>query len=898
MAAEEGLNLGRVIQAVGSADTPQRQMEIIQNAMGKVSIRQATEYWNDIAERSLDDLAYAKAFLLFMDIPMMGKVVGKKGLGQLQFTLKGSDKYTRLLEIFDIMARMDAKSVRVVKAKAAMLFQLLYLVMDRIREEGLPVLRLTAPEVVLRLLNQDDVGEKKLHVDLNNFGKAYWNIMVEQLKEADFRSKDKVVYEMLLNDSLISQYESGSILASSGAGGAGEARLSDAVLGRLGTNIIKRLNLLLRTTQMYQSADHPSVSAALESLLNTIENALQGRESLTLSRLGGELLIEDIKIKKKAQFIDDFLSSLEVRNVNSMTLKSGLSLEEVRAFLLIFAETEAQIKKKGGVKKILESKGVSHVLVDQFKYGIIADDAEEESSQMASDDKMLENIVFTEIVSKIKKGDLGDMNASEIGTAFKELISGSFRKDKDSRRNLAQMILALDPELAEQAVFSKTGIRDEMSWSTARKMIDSLLEDIEKGTVEERLHNLDNLLRMAELAITKNKETSLTVIIDRLSGKLRGRERDLDILSKLFDVLASMTRHLVLNGKYVHALKILRTFINMRNFCENMPADKKDDYSRAVSELSNTTLLTVSTPETVQALVRELESEQMSIVDNASKILETLGTEQVITELLDAFKHPSRSMRSRAFQVLTAIGDKSLVVCTWKLRNLEDTSQFPRIREGGDLMDEAYYVARNSIDILAKLGSARDVELLREVSDDSDPRVRRESIMAMSKLDSQEALILAKMRLHDGDKDVVEAAIQTIGQLGSAENTAELIDLFYAEPGLRNAIVNALGRIGGEEAEKLLSGATRFRMGGNLMKIFNEDYDLRLTALKALGAIGHEQARVTLRRFVRVNSNIILRLLVVPMRFKKKEALKVARDALSRVDLRLKKKKSENSKSS
>ena len=887
MAAEEGLQLHRVVLSIGTAAGPQKQAEILFNALSKVSVRQAAETCYEISEKSLEDLGYAKALLLLLDTPLLNKVFGKKLVGQIAFTLRSSDKYTRLAEVMDRVAALDPRAVKVLKAKAAMMFQLLYLVIDRIKDEGLPAMRITALDLVQRVLSDDNLAGNKIRVDLNQFGRAYWNLFVEQLKEADFRSTDAVNYEMLLNDSLIDQYETGSILISSGAGGAGDARLSDAVLARLGTNIVKRLNLLLRTIQMYQSADHPSVAVALESLLTSAEAALQGRESLTLSRLGGDLLIEDVKVKKKAKFIDDFIQALEVRNVNSMSLKKGLTIEEVRAFLMLFAENEAQIKSKGGVKKILDSKGVSHVLVDQFKYGIIADDVQEETQQMATDDRMLENIVFTEIVAKIRKGDLGEMNAAEIGTAFKELISGSFRQDKNARKSLAQMILALDPELAEQAIFSKVGIRDEMSWTTARKMIDQLLVDIDKGSVDDRTHTLENLEKIGELAITKNKETSLVQIIDKLTEKLRGRERDIDVLSKIFEVMANLARHLILNGKYPHALKLLRNVYNLRLYCENLPAEKKDDYSRAVSELVTTTLLTVSTNETAQALIREFEGETMATVDNAMKILETLGTEMVINNLLDSFRSPSRSLRNRCFQVLSAIGEGSLAICSWKLKNINDPTQFSRQSERGGMFDESYYVARNCIDLVAKLGGEREVNLIREVSDDRDARVRREAITAMAKLNPHESMILAKMRLHDENKEVVETAVGVLGQLGTEEHSRELVDLFYAEPSLRLPIINALGRIGGPEAEKLLLPAANYRYGGNLGKIYQENDDLRSAALKALGSVGKEAARNVLRRFIRRGSNVLFRIFFVPMRFKRRDLLKVANDALSRVELRL-----------
>jgi HEAT repeat protein len=890
MAAEETLDLKRLVTSVGSANEPEKQAEILNHALSRLSLRQAADAWAEIAARSLDDLMYAKAFLAMLDVPVLNAVAGKKTVGQWHFTFKGTDKFKDLFEVFDAMHTIDPKLVKLVKAKAAMLFQLMYLVKDRIVEDGLPMMRVNATEMVKRVLSDPEVGIKKIKIDLNNYGRAYWNTIVEQLKEADFQSKDNVIYEMLLNDSLVEQYQTGSILTASGAGGAGEARLSDAVLARLGTNIIKRLNLLLRTTQMYQSVDHPSVSAALEALLATIENAMQGREGLTISRLGGDLLIEDIKIKKKEKFVDDFVVALEQRNVNSMSLKRGISLEEVRAFLMIFALTEAQVKKQGGVKKILETKGVSHVQVDQFRYGIISGEVEEETETMAADEKMISSVVFSEVLTKIQKGDVDKLSPAELGSMIKEMLTGQLSRDKNARRSLAQMILALDPDLAEQAVFAKEGLRDEMSWSSARKMIDQLLGELGRGNPDDRIHTVENLERMAEVAITRNKETSLTQIIERLNERLRSKERDPEVLARLFDAMANICRFLILNVKYTLALKIVRSVHNLVNYCENLPVEKKDDYTRALCELGAMMMISISKGEVIQALIRELESETMATVDTGMKLLEFLGTEQVISELLESFKSPSRTLRNRAFQVLTAMGEKSLVVCQWKLRHLSDPTQFSRRTEAGEMTEESYYVARNCIDLIERLGSKREVELVRQISDDPDPRIRAATISALAKLDANEGVLLAKLRLSDGEPLVAEAAINVLGQSGNGEVVPSLIDLFYAEPRLRTPVLHALGRIGSEECEKVLIEATRYKRGGALGKVFWDDETLRMTALKALGIAGRNQALAALRNFIRVSDNVMLRLLLVPWRFHKqrKDLMRVASDSLSRVEYRVK----------
>lgn len=892
MAAEATIDLKRVISSIGSTNTPEKQAEILSNAFGQVSVREATDYWHEIARRSVDDLGYAKAFLVFLDVPLLEKTFGKKTISQVAFTLKSSDKYKDLFTLHERLAGIDPRNTKKLKAKAALIFQLVYLVRGEAKEEGLPAMRVTAAQIVNRLLDDPELSEKKIHFNLEDYGRVYWNILIDQLKEADFQSREESIYEMLLNDSLIEQYQTGSILTSVGAGGAGESRLSDAVMVRLGTNIVKRLNLLLRTTQMYQSADHPSVSAALDAMLLTIEDAMQGRDGLTISRIGSDLLIEDVKIKRKEKFLLDFVEALEERNVNSLTLKRDITIEEVRALLMLFAQTEAQIKKAGGVKRILESKGVSHVIVDLFTYGILGEDEEEEAENVAAEEKMLVNVVFGKVLEKLQEGNVQQLSAAELGAMIKGLLSAALSQDKNVRRTLAQMIMALDPKLAEVAVFSKDGVRDEINWSSARKMIDHLVDIIAKGAPETRINTIIDLEKMAELAVSRNKETSLNQIVDRLVERLRKGERDINVLARLFEALAKVSRFLLLSNKLMPVIKILRAVNNMVNYYENLPADKRDDFARAVGELSATMKTAVASPEVIQALIRELESDSMTEVDAAMKIMETLATETVVTELLDSFRHPSRSLRNRSFQILIAMGDKSLTVCAWKLKKLADTQEFPRKTET-KLTEDAYYVARNAIDLIAKIGGKRDIELIRGVSDDLDGRIRAEAITATTRLDENEGLLLAKLRLADNDPHVIEAAVAVVGRLGSRDDAKALVDLFYAEPGLRVGIVRTLGRLANEEAEELLLGATVIRYGGGLGKIFRDDDELRMLALKALASVGREKARAALRRFILFNGNPFLRMMFVPWNYRKqsKNLVETAKEALERVEGTLLKKR-------
>ncbi|MCZ7586765.1 MAG: hypothetical protein M5R36_27415 [Deltaproteobacteria bacterium] len=355
MAEATTINVGAVVNNMSNADTVQKQAEILARAIQSAGISGASELIGSLHDKALDDLGFARGFLLTLDTPLMSKALSAGDWDKIRFNLRKSDRLRPLDELLDGAKNLDATSMMMFKAKTAMVIQLVYLLRERINEEGLPDLKMSATDLARLVLNQGTLRDKVLTIDLNDFGRGYWNLFVETLKEADFRTDDKVVYTSVLSDSAAKRSADGLDLVSSGRAGEG-GKLSETVLARMGANVIKRLSLLLRTVKMYSSADHPSISLALESLQNTIDNMLKDREQISLSRVGGDLLVENVRLKKSAAFLEDFSVALEERNINSLTLRKGITLDEVRAFVLIFAETAAQIRGRGGVKGILTQK--------------------------------------------------------------------------------------------------------------------------------------------------------------------------------------------------------------------------------------------------------------------------------------------------------------------------------------------------------------------------------------------------------------------------------------------------------------------------------------------------------------------------------------------------------------
>jgi len=889
--------LSSVVVALSRVSDVPQQAQILGKFLGEIPINKAADIICTISSNALANLIYAKTLLILLDGQEMEKVVGKKTLQQIQYGLRSSQKANKINAAINKAHALPSRNITLFKAKLAMFLQSLYLLNERIGDEGLPALRIEGADPAAWLLDSPELKDMTFRIDLNNFGKVYWNVYIEILKEADFRPVEEPIYEIRLSETLIKQLSEGSTLVASSKEGV-SSRLSDAVIIRMASNIIKRLSLLLRTVKMYESADHPSVNITLESMMSAIEQVLDAKPTLTLTRMGSDLLVEDIKIRQRSKFLDDFITAMDERNINSVTFRRGISMEEAKTFMQIFSETEAQIKKKGGVKKIIETKGVSHIMVDQFRYGIISGDTPEEEDEevIKPQDRLIESVIFGELVSRIKTGrPIADIKAEEIGSAFKEMISGTFTKDANARRTLAQMIMALDPSLADKALFTDTAIRDDISWSTARKILDELLVELAKGSGEDRIATVGNLEKMGELAITKNKDTTLEVIVEKLSERL-SKEHELGVVSSLFETLVNLCRRMILAHKLDLAMNIVRMFQRVDKTMEKIPEEKQTEFTRAMFRMSRASIRQLDHPETIDVLINELESESMTTSEIVIPLLEAIGSEEVVVRLLQTFLNPNRSVRNRSFQILRRIGKKAMEVCIYKLKSIDDAGLFPR-SEDEKLIDEAYYIARNCINLIANMGGKSELELLKSLAQDQDPRIRREILSSLMLLDPPTALDLAKLHLADPALEGKEAAIKIFGQLQDNSHIKELVELFVEEPRLRTSIITAFTSIGGEDVEKALLGTTNFAPKGLLKRIYQQDIDLWEQAVKSLGICGRELAKNGLRQFIKRISNPLLRPFFFDIRLlfgaRRRLLLKNAKDSLSRVEYRIKVSKKE-----
>ncbi len=155
------------------------------------------------------------------------------------------------------------------------------------------------------------------------------------------------------------------------------------------------------------------------------------------------------------------------------------------------------------------------------------------------------------------------------------------------------------------------------------------------------------------------------------------------------------------------------------------------------------------------------------------------------------------------------------------------------------LRDARWFVVRNGVRLLPDVAGRSAVDELAGVLSHPDPRVRREGVTALSRLEEDRCATLVSGMLVDGDPDVRSAAAVAMGVLGGPEAGPALSRRLDEE---RDAdvtvnLIRALSRVGHTDAVPQLERRTASRLFSRVPK------PVKIAALRALWSLGTPPAR-------------------------------------------------------
>jgi HEAT repeat protein len=162
--------------------------------------------------------------------------------------------------------------------------------------------------------------------------------------------------------------------------------------------------------------------------------------------------------------------------------------------------------------------------------------------------------------------------------------------------------------------------------------------------------------------------------------------------------------------------------------------------------------------------------------------------------------------------------------------------------------DERWFVVRNMVGILGEIRSADAPEHFARTIRHSDIRVRRETVIALSKFGGEEAVQQLIVGLADAEPSIRAAAALGLGLTKAGTAVNPLVKRLGEETDQDTVmeILRALGRIGDPRAIAPLAERAN---GGSLFS--RTPLPIRVEAIRALGEIGGDAARTVINRLMR-----------------------------------------------
>lgn len=324
--------------------------------------------------------------------------------------------------------------------------------------------------------------------------------------------------------------------------------------------------------------------------------------------------------------------------------------------------------------------------------------------------------------------------------------------------------------------------------------------------------------------------------------------------NKNFDPFRSVTRTLLEILDYWHDLK---PFSETVAICE-----KVLDQLLGKAEFG----VAADFVHTLRTRQQSLASTKPNYADHLSGFIRRAGDQERISRLTEIVNTQEIIDTDAVELYLESLGWESLPHITGMLGNLVSKKARLTIcdylaRHGADhisiiangIRDKRWYVVRNTVMILGKIGGEQVINFFAATAGHSDHRVRTETFRALENMKSDRAVDLLTGFLTDGDPGLREMALTTLGRIGGRRPFEAVGNIIHSEPFGRLTVdekepyLIVYSHLGGSEVTDFLDSIVN--SSGWLPSTAKMRY--RLAGLKALAYNKSDEAEKLLLSYTR-----------------------------------------------
>ncbi len=813
----------------------------------RISSMNAQEAANVLAVLDADCTTSADntlAFLALLDISeMMTRLKGDLLPAELRKQMIKEDP--GLAEAWSRFESITGPPSVNVRAKISLLMEVLFLLNRELKDSALERESFKGSDLAMKVLADPRPSYPELAIESASFLRTSQTALNEVLDELDFIQKERGTWLYRLDETSLVRLSTAKNIT---AYRATSARLSPLALARAAENLVKRLGFIVRASGMYP-AGHPAIAPSVEGFLEVLSDFHAMSPIATLSLMGGQLMVNDLQVRRKGGQIDAFLKDMVDRNVSSISFNAGIDTDMVLRFAAVFNRSPAYIKDHGGLASLLERREVSNITVDQYRYALVSKDGTVVGGVGGppAEDTTLENIIFAELVDRLERGDsFRDLPDEQLGQALKKILQDASGGAEKQRNLLANFVAALDPGILEKGLLARRDIQREIAWSALRKIIKTRMADLNSPDEDTRLEAMDRLLDLVVTGIERNKDNTVVQIVETVSQRLP-TETGPDALYTGVVMLGTACEALISRGRLSTA-EVAADALERIRLADMPTPELLSSRRRAIAEA----IRRIDSPEVADRLVDLLLSHNEVAARQAEALSGRLVLRNLTTRLINVFLEPDRHTRAKAYRVLRRIAPRAMPVILAKLKALHtfDTVRDP---ETGRLNDEDWFICRNLVQILGELRIEESVETLATLTGDPDERIREAAFRSLLLTSPGKAAEVAGPLLRDPTAAVAQVAIDALSSVGGSGEQAlrQLLSAFHASPSLRPAVMKAFRRFSGNTS---LSTFLRAEFAAAELLPFN-DFELAMQALDIMQIRPAHQDLLALRAYIEKVSN-------------------------------------------
>lgn len=675
---------------------------------------------------------------------------------------------TSLETAWELFDRIPSNARKYFYSKLAMLIEVIYiLIQDDLLDPEVD-LDCSGADIAVRVLKSKEPGSNLFHISLSSFPVNIRKFMKDILSEMDFIETIPGQWQFTFSKEMIEDYSVGNNLISH----KGSGQMSQALAQRNAENLIKRLELLMKTLQMFPSG-HPSIEPSTDAFTSILSKFLGENAQVTLSIMGDTVMVNDFRVERKSLGSGGFVRSFSDRKISSISFSPGITGDQIQIFAKIFNRPPVYIAEHGGMARLIELRGLDTISINRFHYELISEKGDSDRT-LARSEVTVEDAIFSELIDRLERGDsIETLPGKNLGDALKSVLAAA-NDDKEEQRGLiARFITALDPSLLEKGLLSNIYVQRGMAWKAIRKIIDSLLRSLSSPDPDVRHRTVGKLQDMVFLAVERGKENSTSQIIESISKMLK-REHDPDVLYRAVILTASLMEALLARGNMSIALKagnILSNLQVMQYPRTELEAARKRSLSEAQRKLD--------TLSAAEALIPRLLSDDTNVTKEAEQLAAILPPENLVSQLVNIFNEDNRRIRAKAFKILLSMGKRGLSTIHNRLKDIVTAFNSQVDKASFNLLDSDWYTARNMIQVLRDIGSPSSETVLADLCRIPDYRIRRECLLALIKSSNTTAESLSLHLISDESSDVSIIALNILTKQ-AAFNPAYIPKITYA----------------------------------------------------------------------------------------------------------------------